>query len=185
MGHGTAEGASIRVRAATVGDAPAIAGIYGPVVESSPASFETEAPTTEEMARRIAATTRTHPWLVAEDAGAVIGYAYAAPAHPRAAYRWSAEASIYLGEKARGRGIGGVLLDELLERLRAGGFVTVRAGTTLPNDASVRLFESRGFTLVGIFRRTGYKLGAWHDVGWWELILSEEPGPLPEPPTPR
>jgi phosphinothricin acetyltransferase len=150
----------------------------------TPASFETDPPGVDEMARRIEETTPTHPWLVAKLDGEVVGYAYAAPAHPRAAYRWSVEVSIYLGEGARGRGIGGTLLDELLQRLRAAGFATVRAGTTLPNDASVRLFESRGFRLVGVFEKTGFKLDAWHDVGWWQLILSETSGPLPEPSAP-
>lgn len=184
MGNGTGKETGIEIRTATPGDGAAVAAIYGPVVASTPASFEVDPPDAGEMARRIAQTTRTHPWLVAEQDGEVLGYAYAVRAHPRAAYRWSVEVSIYLGEDGRGRGIGGALLDELLQRLRAAGFVTVRAGTTLPNDASVRLFESRGFTLVGIFERTGYKLGAWHDVGWWQLVLSSEPGPLPEPSTP-
>jgi phosphinothricin acetyltransferase len=184
MRDGTGEEPGITIRSATGADAAPIAAIYGPVVESSPASFEVEPPTADEMGRRIQDTTPTHPWLVAEENGTVIGYAYAARAHPRAAYRWAVEVSIYLGEKARGRGIGGVLLDDLLQRLRSAGFATVRAGTTLPNDASARLFESRGFTLVGVFERTGYKLGAWHDVGWWQLILSDEPGPLPDPSSP-
>jgi L-amino acid N-acyltransferase YncA len=182
MGHGTgAERVGVRIRPATAADGPAVAAIYGPVVETTPASFEIDPPGADEMARRIEQTTRAHPWIVAERDGEVIGYAYAAPAHPRAAYRWSAEVSIYLGEHARGRGIGGVLLDDLLRRLREAGFVTVRAGTTLPNEASVRLFESRGFELVGVFERTGYKLGAWHDVGWWQLPLSDAPGSSPEP----
>jgi L-amino acid N-acyltransferase YncA len=185
MGHGTRkEGDDLSIRVATAADAAAVAAIYGPVVASTPASFEVDPPGHDEMGRRIAQTTKTHPWLVAEQGGEVVGYAYAAPAHPRAAYRWSVEVSIYLGEKARGRGIGGALLDDLLERLRAAGFVTVRAGTTLPNEPSVRLFESRGFTLVGVFERTGYKLGAWHDVGWWQLVLSSDPGPAAEPLTP-
>ncbi|HEY7875122.1 MAG TPA: GNAT family N-acetyltransferase [Actinomycetota bacterium] len=178
MGHGHREESdALSIRSATAADAAAVAAIYGPVVASTPASFETEPPTAEEMARRMDATTSTHPWLVAEQQGQVVGYAYVAPAHTRAAYRWSVEVSIYLGEHARGRGIGGALLDDLLERVRATSFVTVRAGTTLPNDASVRLFESRGFALVGIFHKTGYKLGRWHDVGWWELVLSDDPGP--------
>jgi L-amino acid N-acyltransferase YncA len=178
---GTREERGVHVRPATVDDAASIAAIYGPVVASTPASFEIDPPGGDEMARRIETTTATHPWLVAERDGELLGYAYAAPAHPRGAYRWSVEVSIYLAENARGRGLGGLLLDELLQLLRSAGFVTVRAGTTLPNDASVRLFESRGFTLVGIFERTGYKLGAWHDVGWWQLVLSQPRNPPDEP----
>jgi L-amino acid N-acyltransferase YncA len=181
--HRARDEGHVTIRDATPDDAPAVAAIYAPVAASTPASFETDPPGNEEMARRITETTQTLPWLVAEHDGEVVGYAYAAPAHPRAAYRWAAEVSIYLSEAARGRGVGSSLLDTLLERLRDAGYVTVRAGTTLPNDASVRLFESRGFTLVGVFQKTGYKLGAWHDVGWWQLVLSADPGP-PEEPSP-
>jgi L-amino acid N-acyltransferase YncA len=172
----------VRVRPATVDDAAAVAAVYRPYVERTPASFELEAPSAREMRRRIEKTTRTHPWLVAEVDGDVVGYAYATQARSRAAYRWSAEVSVYLSEGARGRGIGSLLLDEVLALLRAGGYVTAVAGTTLPNDASVRLFESRGFELVGIFKKSGYKHGAWHDVGWWQLVLSDDPGPPGDPP---
>jgi phosphinothricin acetyltransferase len=177
------DGAQPTIRPATVDDAAAIAGIYGPVVATSPASFEIEPPSRGEMARRIEQTTRTHPWLVAEGDEGVLGYAYAAPARSRAAYRWAAEVSVYLAPEARGRGVGGALVDELLARLRTAGYVTALAGSTLPNDASVRLFERRGFRLVGVFEKTGFKLGAWHDVGWWQLVLNDDPGP-PEEPSP-
>jgi L-amino acid N-acyltransferase YncA len=171
------------IRSATSRDAAAIAAIYDPVVRATPISFETDPPGPDEMARRIAATTRTHPWLVAEQDGVVLGYAYGAPARSRAAYRWCAEVSVYLAAEARGRGVGGELLDELLDELSRRGIATVIAGTTLPNPASVRLFESRGFEQVGVFRRAGYKLGAWHDVGWWERFLYDGDAGLPNPKT--
>jgi phosphinothricin acetyltransferase len=169
------------IRPATTDDAAGIAAIYDAVVATSPASFEIEPPGGSEMARRVETITRTHPWLVAEDEGSVLGYAYAAPARTRAAYRWCAEVSVYLAEGARGKGLGGRLLDDLLEQLTAEGIATVIAGTTLPNEASVRLFEGRGFELVGVFKRSGYKMGAWHDVGWWQRFLYVGDGPLPEP----
>jgi L-amino acid N-acyltransferase YncA len=171
------ERGDVRIRPATTADGAAVAAIYRPYVETTPVSFELEAPTAREMARRIEQTTRTHPWLVAEQEGAPVGYAYATRAQPRAAYAWAAEVSVYLSADAAGRGIGGALLDRLLTLLVNAGFVTALAGTTLPNDASIRLFESRGFELVGVFTKTGYKLGKWHDVGWWQLVLSEDPGP--------
>lgn len=174
------ERGDVHIRPATAGDGAAVAAVYRPYVETTAVSFELEPPTAGEMARRIDETTRTHPWLVAEHAGAVVGYAYAIQARSRAAYAWSAEVSVYLSGDATGRGIGGGLLDRLLALLVDAGFVTALAGTTLPNDASVRLFESRGFELVGVFTKTGYKLGWWHDVGWWQLVLSEDPGPPSE-----
>jgi L-amino acid N-acyltransferase YncA len=169
------------IRPAAPADGPGVAAVYDPVVRATPASFELEPPGPEEMARRIAETTRTHPWLVAEQDGVVLGYAYGAPARSRAAYRWCAEVSVYLAPEARGRGLGGRLLDELVEELRRRGFATVIAGTTLPNPASVRLFEGRGFEAVGVFKRAGHKLGAWHDVGWWQRFLYDGATGLPEP----
>jgi phosphinothricin acetyltransferase len=172
-----------KIRPATVADGAGVAAIYDVAVATTPASFEIDPPGAAEMARRVGETTRTHPWLVAEDEGRVLGYAYAAPARSRPAYRWCAEVSVYLADDARGKGLGGRLLDELLDELAARGIATVIAGTTLPNPASVRLFEGRGFELVGVFKRSGYKLGAWHDVGWWQRMLYEGDAPLPEPGT--
>ena len=168
------------IRPATATDGAGVAAVYDPVVVESPASFELEPPGPAEMARRIETTARTHPWLVAEEEGKVTGYAYAAPARSRPAYQWCAEVSVYLAAEARGRGLGGILLDALLKELGQRGIATVIAGVTLPNPASVRLFEGRGFEPVGVFRRAGYKLGAWHDVGWWQRFLYEGNDPLPE-----
>ena len=162
----------ITVRPAEPEDAAATLAIYGPIVEKTPISFEEHAPSLEEMVERI---DRSHVWLVAEDSGGVCGYAYAGRFHPRAAYRWSVEVSIYLAESARGRGVGRLLLSKLLDSLKDGGFVNAFAGTTLPNDASVALFESFGFEKIAHQKKVGFKLGAWHDVGWWQLHLVDPP----------
>ena len=167
----------MRIRDATADDAAAIAAIYAPLVTETIISFEEEAPPAAEMAERIAAS---HVWLVAEDEGEVAGYAYAARFHPRAAYRWSAEASIYLAPAARGRGIGTRLVAELLERLRAMGFVNVFGGTALPNPASERLLESFGFEKVAHWKHAGFKFDAWHDVSWRQLTLQDPTVPPPE-----
>jgi L-amino acid N-acyltransferase YncA len=164
------------IRHATQADAPAVAAIYAPLVRDTIISFEEEPPSAEEMAERIATS---HVWLVAEEDGEVVGYAYAARFHPRAAYRWSAEASVYLSPEARGRGIGTRLVTELLERLKAMGFVNVFGGTALPNPASERLLESFGFKKVAHWEHVGFKLGAWHDVSWRQLTLQEPTVPPP------
>jgi L-amino acid N-acyltransferase YncA len=160
------------IRQATVDDAPGILAIYGPVVETSAASFETEVPTASEMAERIEKTTETHQWLVAIEGETILGYAYAGIFRMRAAYAPSTEVSTYVGAAAQGKGVGRALLTQLLADLRARGFANAFAGITLPNEASVRLFESAGFARVGTFFKVGYKFDEWHDVGWWQLDLS-------------
>lgn len=166
------------IRTAEITDATGVLAIYAPFVSETAVSFEEEPPSVNEMARRIK---QSHLWLVADRDGEVAGYAYAGSFHPRPAYRWAVEVSIYLAESARGKGIGKALLQELLRRLPEMGFVSAFAGTTLPNDASVRLFESFGFQKVAHWSKVGYKLGAWHDVGWWQLHLREPDDPPAEP----
>ncbi len=160
------------IRDAEVADAAAIRAIYAPFVESTPVSFETEVPPLSRFEQELASI---YPWLVVERDDTVIGYAKSGRFHPRAAYAWSVEVSIYLGDDARGGGIGTRLMTELLERLADQGYVNAFAGTTLPNDASVGLFESLGFERIAVQRKVGFKLGAWHDVGWWQKALSDYP----------
>ncbi len=155
--------------------------IYEPIVRDTVVSFETEPPDVDEMHARLRDVTRSFPWLVCESDGALTGYAYAAPYHPRAAYAWTCEVSVYVAERGRGRGVGALLLHELLEALRARGFVGVLARIALPNDASVRLFEKAGFRYVGVTEKIGYKLGRWVDVGEWQLQLVDPPSD-PAPP---
>lgn len=162
-------------------DAAACAAIYAPSVEASATSFEERAPDAAEMAARIVAYSATHPWLVAEDGGEVVGYAYACPFQARPAYRWSAGVSVYVAADRVGRGLGRALYTELLDRLRRQGFRNACAGITLPNPASVGLHESLGFE-VGVNRGVGWKHGAWRDVGWWQLRLA--PAPAGDPPEP-
>jgi L-amino acid N-acyltransferase YncA len=163
-------------------DASACAAIYVPHVEESATSFEVEPPDALEFEGRIERTIATHPWLVAELNGLVIAYGYACPHRSRAAYRWAADVSVYVAAGERGRGHGRALYVELLERLRRQRFQVACAGITLPNEASVALHESLGFVAVGVYRRIGWKAGAWRDVGWWQLELeSPSKGPPAEP----
>jgi phosphinothricin acetyltransferase len=176
----------VSVRAASARDARACAAIYAPYVTDTPVTFETDPPSPAEMAKRIAAASRGHAWLVLEDDGRVVGYAYGAPFHSRPAYRWACEVSVYLELGRRRTGAGRALYDELFARLAARGFRVAVAGMTLPNDASVALHEAMGFESVGTYRRIGFKLGAWHDVAWTQRIL-DGAGDIGEedPPEPR
>jgi L-amino acid N-acyltransferase YncA len=163
-------------------DAAACAAIYAPHVEGSPVSFEERAPDAVELAARIRRVAATHPWLVAELDGEVVGYAYACRHQERPAYRWAADVSVYVAAARTGQGIGRRLYMELFERLRRQRFRLACAGITLPNPASVALHESLGFAAVGVSRGIGWKQGAWRDVGWWQLELAPAgDGPPPEP----
>lgn len=159
------------IRMATANDAPAITEIYRPIVESTAISFETVAPDADEMRRRIEHVSGSHPWLVCERDGVVAGYVYASRHRERAAYRWSVDTSVYVDDRFRRRGIGHALYLSLFAVLNAQGYANAFAGITLPSPASVGLHEHVGFTPVGVYRRVGYKLGAWHDVGWWQRSL--------------
>jgi phosphinothricin acetyltransferase len=155
--------------------------IYRPIVEHTAISFETTPPSVAEMRQRLASAIVTLPWLVAESGESVFGYAYGSPHRARAAYRWSVDTSVYVASAWQRQGVGRALYATLIERLAALGYVNAFAGITLPNLASVALHESVGFAPVGVFRSVGYKLGAWRDVGWWALQLTELPSEPDEP----
>ncbi|WP_456600494.1 arsinothricin resistance N-acetyltransferase ArsN1 family B [Blastococcus sp. SYSU DS0616] len=159
------------VRDATPADAAACAAIYAPYVTGTAITFELEPPTPAQMAERIAAARRAHAWLVLEDDGAVVGYAYAGPYKERAAYRWSCEVSVYLDGGRRRRGGGRALYEALFERLAARGFRTAIAGMTLPNEPSEGLHTAMGFEPIGTYRRVGFKHGRWRDVLWAQRPL--------------
>ena len=150
-------------------DAQGCAEIYAEYVRDTVISFESTAPTREDMLGRIE---RAHAWLVAEADGRTAGFAYGGPHRERAAYRWATDVSVYVESGHHRRGIGKALYTELFDRLRTQGLLVACAGVTLPNAASVGLHESLGFVPVGVYRRIGFKFGAWHDVGWWQLDLA-------------
>lgn len=173
---------SFTLRAAEPSDAAQILGIYAPVVLDTAISFEIEVPGVAEMAARIANASSTHAWIVAEERDALIGYAYASPHRSRGAYRWSADSAVYVSEKARRKGVAASMYRRLTTELTGRGFTGLFAGIALPNEPSVALHEAIGFRPVGVFRGVGYKLGAWRDVGWWQLDLADRP-PYPREPT--
>lgn len=168
------------IRLATARDAGEVSDIYAPVVRDTIISFETEPPSADEMRRRIEATLEQFPWLVFERGGRVAGYAYAAAHRSRTAYQWCVDVSAYVREDERRTGVGRALYTSLLSVLALQGFYNAYAGISLPNPASVGMHESVGFRPVGVYREVGYKLGAWHDVGWWQLSIRErETAPAP------
>jgi len=171
------------IRAATPADAESIAAIYAPIVRDTAISFELEPPSPEEMRGRILSTLRALPWLVSlDERGQVDGYVYAGRHRERAAYQWSVDVTAYVREDARGRGVGKRLYASLFAELVRLGYCQAFAGIALPNEASVALHESLGFEHLGTYRKVGFKLGGWRDVGWWQKTLRQ---PVEAPEAPR
>jgi L-amino acid N-acyltransferase YncA len=171
-----------RLRLAVPGDGAQIAAIYRPFCLETAVSFETLAPNEATMRERISAAAERYPWLVAvSGTGEVLGYAYAGKHRERAAYRWSVDFTAYLAPAARGHGIGTALYAALVALCQTLGYYRAFAGITLPNEPSVGLHEKIGFRPIGIYRRVGFKLGQWHDVGWWSLDLLPEVDAPSEP----
>lgn len=172
------------VRPARPDDAAAIAAIYAPYVTGGIETFELDPPDAAAMAERMAGA-GAHPWLAWEEAGRLLGYAYAAPYHPRAAYRWTVATTIYLADDARGRGVGRSLYAALLDALTARGFARAVALVSRPNPASERLHAALGFRPAGVIERAGYKVvdgrGGWIDVGHWQRALADPGDPPAEP----
>lgn len=169
------------IRFAKPSDAERVLEIYAPIVCETAISFELVPPAVAEMRERIETTMENFPWLVAEVEQNIIGYAYASRHRERAAYQWSVDVSVYVNENTQRRGVARALYRALLDTLTELGYCTAFAGIALPNDASVGFHEAMGFTPVGVYRNVGYKLGTWHDVGWWQRSLREYPA-NPAPP---
>ena len=151
--------------------------IYAPFVEHTAVSFEYDVPTEAEFARRLEEHQAAFPWLVCEENGRVMGYAYAGRAFERAAYGWNAEISCYLAPELRGRGVGRRLyarIEEILTRL---GYYKLFAVVTSANAPSVAFHRALGFREAACFRNVGYKQGGWYDVLWLEKTLCDRPEP--------
>ncbi|MBZ0114884.1 MAG: GNAT family N-acetyltransferase [Thermoanaerobaculia bacterium] len=162
----------MKLRPAQSADAASIARIYNHYVLNTVVTFEEEPVSGEVMAGRLAETREVSlPWIVAEQEGDLVGYAYASSWKGRRAYRHSVETTVYLDQGCAGHGIGSSLYLELLTQLRALGMHTAIGGIALPNDASVALHEKLGFVHLGTFRQVGFKQGRWIDVGYWQVLL--------------
>jgi L-amino acid N-acyltransferase YncA len=175
MGTGPSPAGTLRVRIATPDDAAGLAAIYAPIVRDTVISFEYDPPGADVMRQRVAALLPRWPWLVCERDGVLLGYVYASTHRERAAYQWAVEVSAYIAADARRHGVARALYGALFAMIAAQGCVHAYAGITLPNVPSVALHESLGFRKLGVYERIGFKFGAWHDVGWWSLLLREPP----------
>lgn len=176
----------MQIRIATPEDAPALVAIYAPYVEHTSITFEYEVPSVEEFAGRIRNTLTRYPYLVAEEDGHPVGYAYASAFKSRAAYDWSVETSIYVSKETRSHGIGSALYAALEEYLEAQHICNVCACITYPNPPSIAFHEKHGYETVAHFHASGYKLGSWHDMIWMEKTLCPHTGtPLPFIPFPE
>jgi len=159
------------IRPATAEDAARLCEIYNHYVLTDVATFEEEPVPVEEMRQRIDDVQKQSVWLVYEDRGQVIGYAYAGKWKARAAYRHSVELSVYLSPDQQGQGIGKQLYADLLRRLRERDVHSVVGGVAGNNEASMALHRSFGFEKVACFRDVGHKFGRWIDVTYFQLLL--------------
>ncbi|MHA6642464.1 GNAT family N-acetyltransferase [Mesorhizobium sp. A623] len=176
---------SIAMRPATLADIGRITAIYADAVINGTASYELEPPAQAAMLERFEALALYgYPYLVAEEDGAVLGYAYASAFRARPAYRFIAEDSIYVAPEAKGRGAGRLLLEALIEAVRALGFRQLVAviGDGTPDSASVRLHEKLGFSHSGKLQGSGYKHGRWLDTVFMQLDMN---GGIATPPDPQ
>ena len=164
----------MNLRFADEHDAAACLAIYAQYIDTS-ITFETALPSEDEFAGRIRSYGAVYPWLIAEEEGKILAYAYAHRAQERAAYDWNAELSVYVSKNAAGRGLGTRLYRALLALLKEQGVRTAYGVVTMPNDASAALHRKLGFGLLGTYHNTGYKNGRWRDVVWFEKHIGSFP----------
>jgi L-amino acid N-acyltransferase YncA len=163
----------ITIRTATLADAAGVVAIYNHFVLETIVTFEEQPIDSAEMSRRMESVWQSSlPWLVAEQGGAVVGYAYASKWKERIGYRFSVESSVYCAPNAVGRGLGTRLYGALLPLLRERGVHAVIGGIALPNEASIALHEKLGMRKVAHFEQTGFKFDRWIDVGYWQCVLT-------------
>ncbi|MEA4992622.1 MAG: N-acetyltransferase family protein [Oscillibacter sp.] len=164
-----------KIRVATPEDAEALLRIYAPYVEKTAITFEYDVPTAREFAGRIEKTLKRYPYLVAEEDGQILGYAYAGPFHGRAAYDWAVETTVYIAQNAKRRGLGKRLYDALERALAAQNVLNLNASIAYPAGEdpyltrdSVEFHQRLGYRVVGRFSQCGYKFDRWYDMVWME-----------------
>ena len=160
-----------RIRPVSVCDAESISSIYNFYVENTTISFEESPVSQDEMANRINEKIEIYPWLIYEENGIILGYAYLGKWKERAAYRFTVEDSIYVHHQAKGKGIGKLLFDALISEIRQRKDIhSIMGVISLPNESSVSLHEKYGFKKIAHFSEVGYKFGKWIDVGYWQIM---------------
>ena len=171
---------SITIRMANPADAQALLNIYAPYVINTAITFEYDVPSVEEFSSRIAHTLEKYPYLIAEEGGNILGYAYASPFHDRPAYDWAVETSIYVDQNIKHRGIGRKLNDALESTLREQGILNMNACIAYPPEEdehldknSVEFHAHMGYRLVGEFYKCGYKFNRWYNMVWMEKLIGE------------
>ena len=168
----------MNIRLAKKSDAAALLAIYAPYVENTAITFEYEVPTIEDFANRIEKTLGKYPFLVAEEDGLILGYAYASTYYARAAYDWAVELSVYVSQDTRGKGVGSKLYDELEGLLDQMGYMHFLACISLPNEDSLAFHAKRGYQQVAHFPKIGYKFERWHDIVWLQKSLEKQAGSI-------
>ncbi len=169
---------NIQIRVVQQKDVQDILDIYEPFVLKSAVSFEENVPDIDEMWHRISSIVNELPYLVCEINSKVVAYVYASNHRQRGAYRWSKEVSVYVHPNFRKNKIASALYFCLFEILKVQGITNVLAGITVPHSSSIDFHEKLGFKKVAEYEAVGFKLGQWHNVGWWEMKLFHE---LPVP----
>lgn len=164
---------NVIIRLADLDDAGKLLQIYAPYVEKTNISFELEVPTLEEFAHRVESISEMYPYLVCEEDGEILGYAYAGRHRERAAYRFSVDIAVYVSPGHHKRHIATALYTALFSLLSELGYHKACAGITGGNEKSIRLHTVMGFEHVGVFQNVGYKHGRWEDVLWMAKTLRD------------
>ena len=168
----------LKIRPVTLKDAPKLVRIYAPYVKKTTITFEYQIPTIEEFEGRIEKILQRFPYLVAEEDGHILAYAYASTYYDRSAYDWAVEVSVYVDQDHRGQGLGSRLYEALEMELEARGYLRFLACIALPNPASIALHEKRGYVKVAHFPKIGYKFDQWYDIVWMQKTIEGPVKPL-------
>lgn len=162
-------------------DIPQILKIYHPYVTDTSVTFEFDPPDLEIFTNRVEQIIAKYPYLVCEQAGELVGYAYASQVRSRMAYQWGAELSVYLAPKAYRHGIGSALYETLFTLLAAQKINMVYGCIAVPNPSSEQMHENLNFEKVGLWKKSGYQHGLWCDVVWYQKQIGECPENPDEP----
>lgn len=174
-----------QIRLAEVEDARRILEIYAPYVSDTALTLTSTIPSIEQVVQTMLDVKKRYPYLVCCIDGTVVGFAYGLRMRPHEAYNWNTELSIYIDPEYQGQGIATALYTALFQILKNQGYCNLYAVITIPNDASVALHKRFGFKELTVMKKSGYKLGAWHDVLWMGMRIANclDPGehgdPLP------